>query len=72
MGELSRIARFVKLVVFVNATPAFSDHALVAYGATDLLVNVFGDIGRPALSEVGVASLPFNGAVEIDAVVEIR
>ena len=72
LGELSRISRFVRLLVFVNATPDFTEHHLVANGATDLLVKLFGDIGRPALSEVGVASLPFNGSVEIEAVVEIR
>ncbi len=72
LGEFSRISRFVRLLVFVNATPDFSDHHRVAQGATDLLVKIFGEIGRPALSEVGVASLPFNGSVEIEAVVEIR
>jgi enamine deaminase RidA (YjgF/YER057c/UK114 family) len=72
LGELSRIARFVRLLVFVNATPDFTEHHLVAYGATDLLVKLFGDIGRPALAEVGVASLPFDGAVEIEAVVEVH
>ena len=72
LGELSRISRFVRLLIFVNATPDFTEHHLVAYGATDLLVKVFGDIGRSALAEVGVASLPFNGAVEIEAVVEIH
>jgi enamine deaminase RidA (YjgF/YER057c/UK114 family) len=72
LGELSRIARFVRVLVFVNATPEFTEHHLVAYGATDLLVKVFGDVGRPALAEVGVASLPFDGAVEIEATVEIH
>jgi enamine deaminase RidA (YjgF/YER057c/UK114 family) len=72
LGELSRISRFVRLVVFVNATPDFTEHHQVAFGATDLLVKVFGDSGRPALAEVGVPSLPFNGAVEIEAVVEVR
>jgi enamine deaminase RidA (YjgF/YER057c/UK114 family) len=72
LGELSRITRFVRLLVFVNAAPDFAEQHLVAYGATDLLVKLFGDSGRPALAEVGVASLPFNGAVEIEAVVEIR
>ncbi|MBI3522482.1 MAG: RidA family protein [Chloroflexi bacterium] len=62
----------MRLVVFVNSTPDFTEHILVANGATDLLVKVFGDIWRAALAEVGVASLPFNGAVEIEAVVEIH
>lgn len=72
LGELSWISRFVRLMVFVNATPDFAERHLVAEGATDLLVKAFGNIGRSALAEVGVASLPFNGAVEIEAVVEIR
>ncbi len=72
LGELSRISRFVKLLVFVNASSDFAQHHLVADGATNLLVKVFGDIGRPARSAVGVASLPLNFAVEIEAVVEVR
>ena len=72
LGELSRISRFVKLLVLVNATPDFAEHHLVADGATDLLVTAFGEIGRPARSAVGMASLPFNFSVEIEAVVEIR
>ncbi len=72
LGELSRISRWVKLLVLVNATPDFAEHHLVADGATDLLVEAFGEIGRPARSAVGVASLPFNFSVEIEAVVEIQ
>ena len=72
LGELSRISRFVRVLVFVNSTPEFTQHHLVAEGATDLLVHLFGDVGRATLAEVGVASLPFNGAVEIEAVVEVR
>jgi enamine deaminase RidA (YjgF/YER057c/UK114 family) len=72
LGQLARISRFLKLLVFVNATPEFAEHHLVADGATDLLVKAFGDIGRPARSAVGMSSLPFNFAVEIEAVVEVR
>lgn len=72
LGELSRISRFVKLLVFVNATPDFAQHHLVANGATDLLVKAFGEPGRPTRSAVGTASLPFNFAVELEAVVELR
>lgn len=71
LGELSRVERFVKVVVFVNASADFTEHHLVADGATDLLVQVFGDRGRPARSAIGMASLPFNFAVEIEAVVEV-
>jgi enamine deaminase RidA (YjgF/YER057c/UK114 family) len=71
LGELSRIPRFVKLLVMVKATRDFGQHHLVADGATDVLVRGFGDIGRPARSAVGVASLPFDFSVEIEAVVEV-
>jgi enamine deaminase RidA (YjgF/YER057c/UK114 family) len=72
VGDLSRIAHFVKVVVFVNSAPHFHEHHLVANGATDLLVRAFGDrIGRPARSAVGVAALPLGFAVEIEAVVEV-
>jgi enamine deaminase RidA (YjgF/YER057c/UK114 family) len=72
LGELSRVARVLKLVVFVNSTPDFTDQHLVADGATDLLVHAFGDVGRPARSAVGVAALPLNFAVEIEAIVQTR
>ena len=68
---LSAVARVVKLVVFVNSAPDFTEQHLVANGATDLLVRVFGAAGRPARSAVGVAALPLGFAVEIEAVVEI-
>jgi enamine deaminase RidA (YjgF/YER057c/UK114 family) len=71
LGELSRVSRFVKLLVMVNATAEFAEHHLVANGATDLLVAVFGPIGRPARSAQGVASLPLGFAVEIEAIVEV-
>jgi enamine deaminase RidA (YjgF/YER057c/UK114 family) len=72
VGDLSRVARFVKVVVFVNSAPNFVEQHLVANGATDLLVRAFGDrIGRPARSAVGVAALPLGFAVEIEAVVEV-
>lgn len=71
VGELSRVRRFVKLLVMVNATADFIEHHLVANGATDLLTEVFGQAGRTARSAVGVASLPLGFAVEIEAVVEI-
>ena len=72
VGDLSRVTRFVKVVVFVNSAPNFEEQHLVANGATDLLVRAFGDrIGRPARSAVGVAALPLGFAVEIEAVVEV-
>jgi enamine deaminase RidA (YjgF/YER057c/UK114 family) len=73
LGDLGRIARFVKVVVFVSSTPDYGEQHLVANGATDLLIEVFGEaIGRPARSAIGVAALPLGFAVEIEAVVEVR
>ena len=73
LGELSRVARFVKVVVFVSSTAEFAEQHVVADGATNLLVEVFGeDAGRPARSAVGVAGLPLGFAVEIEAVLEVR
>jgi enamine deaminase RidA (YjgF/YER057c/UK114 family) len=73
LGGLDRVARFVKVVVFVSSTPDYAEQHLVANGATDLLVEVFGETtGRPARSAIGVAALPLGFAVEIEAVVEVR
>ena len=72
LGELSRVRRFVKLLVFVNSTPDFSDQHLVADGATDLLFRLFRERGKTARSAVGVAALPLGFAVEIEAVVEVE
>lgn len=71
LGDLSRVARVIKVVAFVNSTPDFTEQHLVANGATDLLVKAFGSAGQPARSAIGTASLPLNFAVEIEAVVEI-
>lgn len=70
-GDLDRIVRWVKLGGFVNCTPEFGEQPAVINGASDLLVQVFGDKGKHARAAVGVASLPFGVAVEIDAVIEI-
>lgn len=71
LGDLSRVTKVVKVVVFVNSTPDFTEQHLVANGATDLLAGVFGDAGRPARSAIGVAALPLGFAVEIEAIMEI-
>jgi enamine deaminase RidA (YjgF/YER057c/UK114 family) len=71
-GDLSRIARIVKLGVFVNSAPGFTDQAKVANGASELMIALFGDaIGRHARSAVGVAVLPLGAVVEIDAIVAV-
>ncbi|MCK0197588.1 RidA family protein [Ancylobacter sp. 6x-1] len=71
IGDLDRVKRVVKLVAFVNSTPDFTDQPKVVNGCSDLFVEVFGDAGRHARSAVGVAALPFNVSVEIEAIVEI-
>ncbi len=70
-GDLDRVTRCVKLGGFVNAAPGFTDHPKVINGASDLMVDVFGDAGRHARFAVGAGSLPLNVAVEVDAVCEI-
>jgi enamine deaminase RidA (YjgF/YER057c/UK114 family) len=70
-GDLDRVVRCVKLGGFVNCPPDFQQHPAVINGASDLMVAVLGDKGRHARFAVGAANLPFNVAVEIDAVFEI-
>ena len=72
LGSLDRVARVVKLNIFVASAPDFFDQPSVGNGASDLMVAVFGDAGRHARSAVGVAALPRGVAVEIDAVIEVR
>lgn len=69
LGSLDRVTRVVKLGVFVSSTPEFTDQPEVANGASNLMVEVFGDMGRHARSAVGVAALPRGVAVEVDAIV---
>lgn len=71
-GDLDRVVRVVKLNGFVNGVPTFTDQPAVMNAASNLMVVAFGDAGRHARSAVGVASLPFGVAVEIDGVFEVR
>ncbi len=71
-GDLDRIVRVVKLTGFVNSGPDFTGHPAVLNGASDLMVEVFGEAGRHARSAVGVSSLPLDATVELEAVFEIR
>jgi enamine deaminase RidA (YjgF/YER057c/UK114 family) len=71
-GDLQRVVRCVKLGVFVNADADFTDHPLVANGASDLMVEVLGDAGKHARAAVGSGSLPRGVAVEVDAIFEIK
>lgn len=70
-GDFDRVKRCVKLTVFVNAAPGFSQHPEVANGASDLIVDVFGDAGRHTRAAVGASSLPRNVAAEVEAIFEI-
>ena len=72
LGSLDRVERIVKLGVFVNSDPRFTDQPKVANGASELMEQVFGDLGRHARSAVGVPVLPLGAVVEIDAIVQIR
>jgi enamine deaminase RidA (YjgF/YER057c/UK114 family) len=71
VGELSRIKRIVKVVAFVASTPDFTGQPGVANGASELLGQVFGDVGRHARSAVGVPVLPLDSPVEVELVVEV-
>jgi enamine deaminase RidA (YjgF/YER057c/UK114 family) len=70
-GSIDSLKRVVKLNVFVASSPDFTSQHLVANGASELFGEVFGDAGVHARSAVGVASLPLNSPVEIDAIFEI-
>ncbi len=71
IGDLDRVKRIVKLLCFVNSAPGFADQPAVANGASDLLVEVFGEAGKHARSAVGVAALPANVCVEVEMSVEV-
>ena len=71
LGDLSRVTRIVKLLGMVNSAPDFGDHPKVINGASDLLVEVFGERGRHARSAVGMAALPGGIPVEIEVIVEL-
>ena len=71
-GNLNNVKRIVKVNGMVNADPSFTQHPTVMNGCSDLLVAVFGDAGRHARAAVGMASLPFDAAVEIEMIVELK
>jgi enamine deaminase RidA (YjgF/YER057c/UK114 family) len=71
LGSLNRIRRIVKLTVFVASAPGFTDQPKVANGASDLLGDVFGEMGRHARSAVGVLELPLGAPVEVEVTAEV-
>jgi len=70
-GDLDKVTRVVKLTGFVACTPDFAQHPQVVNGASDVMVQVFGDAGRHSRAAVGAPSLPRNAAVEVEAVFEV-
>lgn len=71
LGSLDRVTRVVKVLGFVNSAPGFTDQAKVLNGASDLLVDIFGDQGRHARSAIGAAELPANVAISVEMIVEL-
>lgn len=71
IGSLDRVTRVVKVVGFVASAPTFTGQPAVINGASELLLEVFGDAGRHARSAVGVAALPINAPVEVEMVLEV-
>ncbi|MBR3121784.1 MAG: RidA family protein [Oceanobacillus sp.] len=72
LGELSKVKKFVKLLVMVNSIEEFTEQPVVANGASDLLGEVFGEKGKHGRSAVGMAQLPNNTAIEIEIIVEVE
>jgi enamine deaminase RidA (YjgF/YER057c/UK114 family) len=69
--DLNTVKQVVKLMVLVNSAPAFTEQHLVANGASDLLCQVFGEVGKHARSAFGVAQIPFGSCVEIELIAEV-
>jgi len=72
LGDLDRVRRWIKALVLVNCAPGFNNTPLVANGFSDLILELWGKPGRHARSAIGVAELPFDISVEIEAIVELR
>lgn len=71
VGDLDRVVRVVRLGGFINSAPGFTDGPKVMNGASDLMVEVFGDKGRHARTTVGVSALPLDAAVEVEGLFEV-
>ena len=71
IGDLDRVSQVVKILAMVNSTQDFIEQPAVANGASDLLVEIFGERGRHARSAIGMEALPFNVAIEIEMIVEV-
>ena len=71
-GDLSNVARIVKLLCLVNSTADFTEHHIVANGTSDLLEEILGDVGKSARSAFGVAQIPSGACVEVELIAELR
>ena len=71
-GNLNAVERCVRLSGFVNSTPDFLDHPKVINGASDLMVEVFGERGQHARTAVGAVALPLDSAVEVEAIFQLK
>ena len=71
LGDLNKISRIVKLLVLVNSTPTFTEQHLVANGASEFLIEAFGEKGPHARSAFGIAQIPLGACVEIELIAEI-
>ena len=70
--DLDKIEKIVKVTVYINSADGFTDQPKVANGASELLLNIFGEAGRHARSAVGVNELPIDSAVEIEMIVKVK
>jgi enamine deaminase RidA (YjgF/YER057c/UK114 family) len=71
LGDLDNVVRVVRLGGFINSAPSFTDGPKVMNGASDLMVDVFGDRGRHARTTVGVSALPADATVEVEGLFEV-
>lgn len=71
IGDLNKVVKIVKILGLVNATTDFTEHPKVINGYTDLMIEVFGERGKHARSAMGMGSLPWNFACEVEAIVEV-
>ena len=72
LGDLNRVEQMIKLSGFVNSSSDFTDHPIVINGASDLMVDVFGELGRHTRVTIGASSLPLNSTTEVDALLRVR
>lgn len=72
LGTLERVSKIIRITGFVNCDPSFRDHPKVINGSSDLLLEIFGEIGKHTRVAIGANSLPLDSVVEIDMVCEVK